>query len=312
MFALFPKLPSEIRGQIWLATLGSMTIAFPYHDPVLTWQGLTGQLGSTDETPPPAQEPCRRVRSQLPGSGYVVLADGSSRVDFVVKSTASYLTCTESREFLQFFFRQSVPPGGGLPTWFCPDVDTIECTDTTLDSLGNHVWFAEIQHLVLNIWDSSRYFSDHWYMTHERMKGNHWVYKNFHSLKTVSFDIKGARRYGDPDCLHEHWLDEWFYVFVDWYCPDNGEEPQSFYARVISSEVPKREWLTPWNFLCVYKQVRHEQFQHAHPGEPWEVLSSDEELGIPKATEEELSRPGDYLTHHRRRVRARRLAEEAA
>lgn len=152
---LFSQFPPDIRRKIWLATLGPMTLTF-----------VTGLPQREDEElpedPPEDMSWCTAAEVAyytIPPLfsnfrryyGYVELSDGSSRLRFVVKASAAYRACKESREFLKFIFAEPVKPGGGLPSWFRFDTDTIRFADLHLPIITRHPWFLQAQHLYVII-----------------------------------------------------------------------------------------------------------------------------------------------------------------
>lgn len=109
-------------------------------------------------------------------------------------------------------------------------------------------------------------------------------------------------RAGYPvDC--RTWLDEWFEVFQKWYHGDHrGYRPLPFYARVISHEMPKGEWLTPTNYLGLEKLMNQKHIQAHFPtedGDQWEDSFRGRRLYyLVTATDEELENPAEFIKKH--------------
>ncbi|KAJ2965217.1 hypothetical protein NQ176_g10718 [Zarea fungicola] len=306
-FPLFSQFPVDIRRKIWVATLGPMTVTFVLEPPPRKDEELPAYIPEdlswcTPEelahyTIPPLFSNFRRYY------GYVELSDGSSRLHFVAKASAAYRACKESREFLKFIFAEPVKPGGGLPSWFRFDIDTIRFSDALLPTIARYPWFTQAQHLhVVIAYGIDDYIgpdSD----ADEYMEGkNHvWIEKNLLSLKDITFDMRLAR-YGDFDQAVRRVCEDWFQVFLEWYNWSEIEKPVPYYARVIFLEngTTERELLTPTNYLRIEKMYYTEHYQKHFPGPNWkDHILHQRTRSIVEATNEELENPTDFLAKHR-------------
>lgn len=304
-FPQFSQFPVDIRRRVWLATLGPMTVTFTEGLPARKDEELLDDPPEdlswcTPEevayyTTPPLYSNFRRYY------GYVELSDGSSRLHFVVKASAAYRACKESRDFLRFIFAEPVRTGGGLPSWFRFDVDTIRFSDWLLYLVSRHPWFTQTQHLYVIIkYDIHRYtgLCAEEYMEN---KDHSWIEKNLLSLKDITFEMAYARD-GDFDDTVRHICADWFKVFEEWYNWSEVEKPAPYYARVITIEngTKEREWLTPTNYLRVEKMVRQKHIQKYHPGPNWKDHIADQRTkSIVEATDEELENPTEFFAKHR-------------
>lgn len=292
-FPLFSQFPVDIRRRIWLATLGPMALTFveglpPRKDEELPEDAPEDMSWCTPEevaryTIPPLFSNFRRYY------GYVELSEGSSRLHFVVKASAAYRACKESREFLKFIFAEPVKPGGGLPSWFRFDIDTIRFTDDLLYIVARHPWFIQTQHLYVVILYDIYLYTGH--EAHEYMEGKDhcWIEKNLSSLKDITFEMAYAR-YGDFGGGVREFCADWFRVFREWYNWSEVEKPAPYYARVIIIEngITEREWLTPTNYLRVEKMYDQKHFQECFLGPNWKDHIVDQETKfIVEATDEE-------------------------
>ncbi|OAQ58678.1 hypothetical protein VFPPC_10912 [Pochonia chlamydosporia 170] len=325
MFPLFLQLPSEIRRKIWLATLGPMTLTFTQKEPELEvdqesdvnaelwgdWEPgphehewNADEDVDTDETPePPSSEytdPKKLFANYTRYFGHVALADGSSRLQFVVEPSAAYLACKESRAFLRFIFAEQVRPNGGLPSWFRFDMDTIRCTNFVFYIIRNHSWFKQTQHLIIAVvFESFFYFEfGDW---DEEPNGDEWdadwIGNNLPLLTNITFEMLRAKMHGTRNTYR--WLDGWFDVFEEWYNCKYGSEPVSFHARVISHEISEEEWLTPTNYLRVYKLVSQKRNKVFFPDDDWKPHMRRKMLDILEATDEQLENLTEFLEKHR-------------
>jgi hypothetical protein len=322
MFPLFPQLPSEIRRKIWLATLGPMTLTFTPKEPkveavdqepanlyVGDWEPVPYESDADAENPIATPLPLPfHVEMKLFANytryfGHVELADGSSRLHFVVRPSAAYLACKESRAFLRFIFAEPVRPSGGLPSWFRFDMDTIRCPNFNFYTIRTHAWFTQTQHLTIAIgFKTSLYFE----FAGERGDNEYgdecdaeWIGNNLPSLNDITFEMLSAEIYRNSGSKHiSHWLDGWFDVFEDWYNCKYGSEPVSWYARVICNWIPEEEWLTPTNYLRLHKVMLQERNKHYFPDEDWKPYEK-KTLDILEATDEELENPSEFLEKHR-------------
>lgn len=327
MFPLFLQFPSEIRRKIWLATLGPMTLTFtpkepqveldqePDADPYLHgyWEPVPNESDADEDllesprlTPSSsnyaAKKKLREMFTNYPRYfGHVALADGSSRLNFIVEPSAAYLACKESRAFLRFIFAEPVRPSGGLPSWFRFDMDTIRCTNFDFYVIRDHAWFTQTQHLIIAILLGASYYFElgDW---DDEPNGDEWdaewIGNNLPLLNDITFEMLRAETYGGRHT--HHWLDGWFDVFEEWYNCKYGSEPPSFYARVISHRIPEEEWLTPTNYLRVCKLVRQKRNKALFPEEDWKLHVRDRKrLDILNATDEELEDPAEFLQKHR-------------
>lgn len=284
MFTLFPAFPADIRRQIWLATLGPMTLTF------------------TDSDPPPAKRLDHSESSPTPHfaeesryAGKVSLPDGSYKLFFVVKPSAAYLACKESRAFLHHVFAEPVKPDGGLPSWFDLAVDTVRFSRLHLVPLSRHPWFKEAQRLWIRIyWDAEDYLPPGGHNIHTVEDKNHqWLEKNLASLRDITFEMVGVKGEGE-------WLKEWFPFFEIWFNHARWD-PVSFSARVIcyQKDTPEEEWLTPQNYLRVEKKVMGNHFQRGYGVPNWkEMIQSERSRCLVYATDEELENPGEFLKKH--------------
>ncbi|GAO14612.1 uncharacterized protein UV8b_05326 [Ustilaginoidea virens] len=232
--------------------------------------------------------------------GYVALKDGSSRLTFVVESSAAYLACKESRAFLRFIFAEPVRPGGGLPSWFRFDMDTVRFKDVYLDMISEHAWFTQTENLIVAIvCGADNYLG----LSDDILTGkkHSWIQDNLACLKNITFEMHPARsaRTCGPKALTGDWLDPWWEAFEQWYNCKYGSEPASFYAKVISycDGIPE---VTPENYLRAYKIVQQKHYQTCFPNENWKSnVWSKRTLDILEATDEELNNPTEFLKKHR-------------
>ncbi|KAJ6780126.1 hypothetical protein PWT90_03839 [Aphanocladium album] len=276
MFTLFPQLPADIRRQIWLATLGPMTVTFTGVGPLsVDWRGDLKEN--------------RRL-------GNVSLPDGSYNLYYYAEPSAAYITCKESREFLSYIFVGPVTPEGSLPSWFDPAIDTIRFERPFLVELSEHPWFKEAQYLWIRInYEAGEYLSTSFeYVTpaweHRRHR---WVEDNLGSLQHITFEMKGVKGKGQ-------WLNEWFPVFDEWFNHPRWELA-SYSAQVIcyQNDTPEEEWLTPQNYLRREKQVHINHYQQAYGGSNWkEMIQQERDIALVNATDEELEKPGEFLKKH--------------
>ncbi|KAJ6789195.1 hypothetical protein PWT90_05916 [Aphanocladium album] len=304
-FPLFSQFSVEIRRRIWLATLGPMTLTFkkglpPREDEELPKDPPEDMSWCTPEevayyTILPLFSNFRRY------CGYVELSGGGSRLHFVVKASAAYQACKESREFLKFIFAEPVKPGGGLPSWFRFDIDTIRFTDELLYIVARHPWFTQTQHLYVVIGYDIHYYVGHCTEEYMEDKNHSWIEKNLPSLKDITFEMAYARNVDFDHAVREICAD-WFQVFQEWYNWSEVEKPVRYYARVIILEngITEREWLTPTNYLRVEKMFRQKHYQKYFPGPNWKDHLVDQRTrSIVEATDEELENPTEFFAKHR-------------
>lgn len=321
MFPLFLQLPSDIRRMIWLATLGPMTLTFTQKGPSEVdanmcvhvedgkdWEPCPHE-GNADEDPHetlgliPSSEYSAQENlfaNYTRYSGHVALSDGSSRLNFIVEPSAAYLACRESRAFLSFIFAEPVRPRGGLPGWFRFDIDTIRCTNFDFYIIRNHAWFGQTQHLNISIWLETSYYwevGDYDDKPHGDELDAGWIENNLPLLNDITFDMLSAKTYG-PKYTH-HWLDGWFDRFEEWYNCKYGSEPIPWYTRVISNRIPEEEWLTPTNYLRVYKLVSQKRNKAVFPNEDWRPHMRRKRLDILEATDKDLENLTEFLEKHR-------------
>lgn len=311
MFPLFLQLPRDIRRMIWLATLGPMTLTFHTGKPPKDdeeYEDLTG-IDLSFLTKEEVDYLCRRplFANYTRYYGYVALADGSSRLSFTVKSSAAYLACKESRAFLRFIFAEPVRPGGGLPSWFRFDMDTVRFAEIDVGIIAIHQWFTQVQHLVVcivyEIDDYMGMISDN--IEETNGKNHIWVEENLTSLKNVTFEMRHAYTYTAVGCPY-HWLEPWWDFFVKWYNCPYGSDPPLYFAQVISRDIPEEEWLTPTNYLRVKKLVlqKHVQYVYERADDEGDFDLERDWKGrksyyILNAKDEELENAAEFLKKHR-------------
>jgi hypothetical protein len=334
MFPLFSQLPRDIRRMIWLATLGPMTLRFtqkvPGKGPVLVkhdygedndpwgffeefpdWEDQKREEPEKPKDPSDIWGPIvllddlamEKLFANFPRYvGHVALADGGSRLQFVVEPSGAYLACKESRAFLSFIFAELVRPSGGLPSWFRFDTDTICCTNFDFYIIRNHAWFAQTQHLVIAIGlPTSLYFElgDYDNDPSGVEWDVEWIARNLPLLKNIVYEMKYATTYEHGRL--DHWLDkEWFDRFEEWYNCKYGTEPVSWCAQVISQQVSEEEWLTPTNYLRVYKLVQQKRNKYYFPDGDWKKhVWRKRSIDILEATDEKLENPTEFFKKHR-------------
>lgn len=307
MFSLFPHLPIDIRRKIWLSTLGPMTLTF-------TAQGDAGKERPVDSDPDSPELPAdgrqQLFRPPLLANyefyfGSVALPDSSCRMLFVVESSAAYITCKESRAFLRFIFAEPRKPGGGLPSWFQFDIDTVRCKDIHLPIIAKHPWFTRTRHLaIVVVYEIYDYMGD---LDPEESimegKNHNWIVHNLSSLENITFEMLYGHTYGPEGCGN-HWLEEWFKIFEDWYNSTYADSPPPpFYARVVShrDEIPEEEWLTPTNYLKVKKLVLQKHVKaYINDPESWALFGQSKEwMSVLGAEDRELEDPAQFLGRHR-------------
>lgn len=300
MFSLFTQLPAEIRRKIWLSTLGPMEVTFtseqepPKENDHSHIDLSMFSKEECDEVFPPSifTNFCRYY-------GYVSLPDGSRRLTFVVRSSAAYRACQESREFLRFVFAEPPQPGGGLPGWLRFDIDTICCSDFDLSLVARHPWFIQTQHLYITMsFDIDDYLAIESQEEDEfgiAVRRPDWIKENLTSLKDVTYQLLHAR------C--ERWADIWRAIFEEWYNSKYGDEPVAFYAQVITyvEGRARAEWLTSTNYLRTYKLMMHKRLERrAAHFEDWrEWMMGNKEMSIFDADDSELDNPAEFLKRHR-------------
>ncbi len=311
MFPLFLQLPRDIRRMIWLATLSPMTLTFGTGKPPKD-EEESEDLTDIDLSLLTKEQVDYLLRRPLFANytryyGYVALADGSSRLSFTIKSSAAYLACKESRAFLRFIFAEPVRPGGGLPSWFRFDIDTVRFLDIDVGIIANYPWFTQVQylivHIVYEIYDYMGIYSD---TLEERNGKNHiWVEENLTSLKHITFEIGHAYTYTTPKSRPYHWLEPWWDFFEKWYNCEYGSDPAPFFAQVISYNVPEEEWLTPTNYLRVRKLVLQKRVQSIYERDEVEDFDLERDWQgrkiyyILKAKDEELENAAEFLKKQR-------------
>lgn len=300
MFQVFLQLPSELRRKIWLATLGPMTLTFTTEHPsVVLARRLEEQNGAEDG--PPLRS-ISHGSPPVPYFGYVELENGASRLFFAVESSPVYQACRESRAMLQFYFAENIKPGGGLPSWYCEEVDIIKFNICWIHDVIKHPWFYRTQHLVLIMWDEQRYLGDYGgEISHD------WIEENLHSLRDVTIQLTEGCTYSeDYPATYRHWLHAWFDKFESFYHPeDDGVSPLRFYLRVICCTVPEEEWLSPTNYLRVEKLVHQKmlRFGPQHDQRDW----GGRKAALMATADEELDNPAEYVA--KRRLARRLIAE---
>ncbi|KAJ2982117.1 hypothetical protein NQ176_g1599 [Zarea fungicola] len=299
MFQLFLHLPSELRRKIWLATLGPMTLTFTTEHPSMVLDRRLEEKRAQDGLPPLS---INHPSSPLPDFGQVELEDGSCRLFFAVESTAAYQACKESRAFLHFFFAGISIAEGGLPSWYCSEIDTVKFNIRWINDVIWHPWFLRTQHLVLTMWWAEPYLGNDGDVT-----GHDWIEENLHSLRDLTVRINEGRTYSeDYSTRYAHWLTAWFRAFERFYNPEDVEEPPlRFYLRVISDTVPEEEWLSPTNYLRVEKLVHQKmlRFDPQHSERDW----GGRKAALMATMDDELDHPAEYLAKWRL---ARRLIRE--
>jgi hypothetical protein len=235
--------------------------------------------------------------------GHVELADGSSRLHFVVKSSATYLACKESHAFLRFIFAEPVRPSGGFPSWFRFDMDTIRCSNYDVCTISTHAWFTQTQHLIIAIGLETSYYFEFANLSDTNPYGDEcdaeWIGNNLPVLNDIAFEMLNPEIYGRNGRKHtSEWLDGWIDIFEKWYNCKYGSEPVSWYAQVISNRIPEEEWLTPTNYLRLHKVMLQEHNKRYFPDEDWKPQDK-KILDILEATDEELESPAEFLEKHR-------------
>lgn len=70
---------------------------------------------------------------------------------------------------MKFIFAEAVKPGGGLPSWFRFDIDTIRFEDVLLDIVALHPWFTQTQLLHVFIVYEIYYYTG--FQAEEYMEG---------------------------------------------------------------------------------------------------------------------------------------------
>lgn len=251
--------------------------------------------------------------------GYVALPDGSSRMSYVVESTPAYRACKESRAFLAHIFAEPVREGGGLPSWFRFDMDTIRVHGNWLHRIGNHPWYLQTQHLYVDLHSCTyEYFDPSWRrynMTHYNddgdfdaskdrpEKGHDWIIQHLTQLKDLSMEFRTF----DP----WHCEEDWFGLF-DSVCYDEaGNYILPFQVRVLSPRIPGREWLTAQNYLRIQKSLYINDLGPLYPDGNWrEKLDKYNKLmeTLVSATDEQLSDPAAF---HAKRLSTWRLRRYA-
>lgn len=286
MFTLFPQLPIDIRRKIWLATLGPMILTF------------------TTDGPPPAERPDNSESSRPKSSteesryvGNVALPDGSYKLFFVIKASAAYLACKESRAFLRYVFAEPVKPDGGLPSWYDPAIDTLRLDDELLVPLSRHAWFMQVQNIWIRIgWEVGDYMFSGWDTIRvAEFKDHRWVEANLTSLKDITFQMYEV--FGREG----KWVEDWLPVFETWFNHARWD-PVPYSARVIcyQRDTPEDEWLTPQNYLRVEKKVMTKHYQRAYGVPHWrEMVQRERTRCLIDATDEELENPGEFLKKHK-------------
>lgn len=285
MFTLFPLLPADIRRKIWLATLGPMTLTF-------TSRGPPPARGRSD----PEEARTKILTGESSYVGNVSLPDGSYKLYFVVKPSAAYLSCKESRGFLRYILAEPVKPEGGLPSWFDPAIDTVRFNRRELVPLSRHPWFKQTQYLWIQIWyDLEDYLGPgHNSSVPEFEDKKHWwLEANLASLTYITFEMVHVTGEGD-------WVTYWFPVFDTWFNHPRWD-PVSFSARVIcyQDDTPEDEWLTPQNYLRVEKKVTEIRYRRVFKVPNWrDMVQQKRARCLVYATDEELENPGDFLRKH--------------
>lgn len=300
-FPKFLQLPAELRRPIWLMATGPVTLFFD----MCEWrQGEDGEMEVVhleDVLPRDSQgRPCHGFPS-----GFVALEDGTSYMSYRYQPPAAYHVCRESRGFLQFHFAKLVPAGGGLPRWFRFDTDAICCSVYHLDTIGNHAWFTQTQHLVVCMEDINEYlFGD--FDTRPVEKGHDWIEDKLLKLEELTLDLSQDSDNG------QHWLADVFGHFEAWYNPREEGSRRRFRARAIRDDLAETEWLTSTNYLSLCKQVLQSEAPYL-----WEsycgwgrVITNEKLREIRRSTDEELLDPSVWFARHRRRLEREGLAEE--
>ena len=241
--------------------------------------------------------------------GYVALPDGSSRMSYVVESTPAYRACKESRSFLAHIFAEPVREGGGLPSWFRFDIDTIRFQGDWMHRIGNHPWYLQTQHLYIDLKSSigayldparnryderSDYGDDDHDASIDRVeKGHDWIIQHLTQLKDLSIELRTFET--------RHCEDDWFGLF-DSICYDEaGNFLLPFQVRVLSPRIPGSEWLTPQNYLRIQKSLYIDDLGPLYPDGKWrEMLSKYSNLmeTLVSATDEQLSDPAAFHAKH--------------
>lgn len=305
MFTRFSELPADLRRKIWLATLGPMTLTFTGQEP--PEDEVMRDISELDLTGLPQEEVDYYLRPPLFLNftryyGHVALPDGTSQMLFTVKSSAAYLACKESREFLRFVFAEPPRPSGGLPSWFRFDIDTIRVKDICLPILAQHDWFVQTQNLMIaiiyEIEDYMGFQTDGYYDTEG--KDHDWVRQNLTSLRDLTFEMMFARTY---DKGGSHWLHPWFSIFEEWYNSKFEDDPPPFWTRVISYQegTSEDEWLTPDNYLLLNKMVLRKHIEKHAPRTKnlRRYLMKQREISIYEASDDELRNPAKFLEKNR-------------
>lgn len=279
MFHRFSELPADTRRQIWLATLGPMTLAFtdqqepPKDDEeaeVSAWRSDP----DLDLTGLPQEEVDYYLRPPSPPLfanfrryyGHVALPDGMRRMLFTVKSSVAYLACKESRDSLRFKFAEPPGPGGGPIVY----------------EINNYIGF--------------------WHEDESSMDGkdHNWVRQHLTSLQDLTFEMMFTLTY---EYGGSHWLRPWFPLFEGWYNSKYGDDTPPFWTRVISYQEGtfEDEWLTPENYLLMKKMVLRKRIEAYAPRmEDWGLYLTEKwDFSIYEASAHELRNVAKFLEKNR-------------
>ncbi|KAJ3489058.1 hypothetical protein NLG97_g6074 [Lecanicillium saksenae] len=257
MVTKFFDLPPEIRRQIWLATVGPMTLSLLAANPPDQTEQCHPKLCDHRDKHIATLKLFKNFSRYY---GHIDIPNRSGQLLFVVDPTGAYMACKESRAILRPLFAEPIHPEGGLPSWFRFDLDTIRCSHRTSYSVKQFEWRHRITHIHVTI-DVSLMPAMPMNRHHSNLclLGrflNHDFKRFFKGLDTAIFDMFGdARKYEDGAA--DYWLSEWFVLFEELYGRRCTTLPSAPKMAIVSRQLEEMECLTPQNYLHAIKKWRH-------------------------------------------------------
>ena len=164
-----------------------------------------------------------------------------------------------------------------------------------LPMITQYNWFIKTQHLIIvMVYEIDEYMGR---IDEGNLDGkdHKWIVANLKSLQNPTFEMRLAHVI--------RWVYPWLPIFEEWYNSRYGDAPPSFCAQVITSgyDTTQDEWLTPNNYLQMYKRRLHEHLEaSAASFEDWrEFLHGRRDQTIFDASDEELGEVATFLERHR-------------